>query len=344
MDDDDGIVPEQVQDAGFATRDGVAVLASFHALRQATVVVRCALTIEAKGGNHGEPRCGARGVQGRDTRSHRSSGPLRLDMGGGTGTRQMVGESNRRARGALARGVGERRRRPAFEVSEAAVGVARTQRGAAPPRAAAAPQTPSAYAGPRTPDRKPDLNGIWQALGTAHWNLEAHSASEGIPAGFSVVEGGAIPYQPWALAKRTENLKNRLDDDPLRRCFMPGEPRATYLPFPFEITQTPNHIGIAYEFAHATRTIFLDGTKHLEDLDFWMGDARGKWEGDTLVVETLSLGDKTWFDEAGNFHSDALKVVERFTPTDATHLAYEATIDDAMVITKTWKLSMVVYV
>ena len=225
----------------------------------------------------------------------------------------------------------------------AAVGVARAQRGAAPPRAAAAPQTPSAYTGPRTPDRKPDLNGIWQALGTAHWNLEAHSASEGIPAGFSVVEGGTIPYQPWALAKRNENFKNRLMDDPLRKCFMPGVPRATYLPFPFEITQTPNHIGIAYEFAHATRTIFLDATPHLEDLDFWMGDARGKWDGDTLVVETVSLGDKTWFDQAGNFHSDALKVIERFTPIDATHINYEATIDDAKVFTRPWKISMIVY-
>src|SRR6267142_465978 len=117
-----------------------------------------------------------------------------------------------------------------------------------------AAQSPSAYNGPRTPDRKPDLNGIWQVLGTAHWNLEAHSASEGVPAGFSVVEGGTIPYQPSALARRNENFQNRLMADPLRKCYMPGVPRATYLPFPFEVTQTPNHVGIAYEFAHATRT------------------------------------------------------------------------------------------
>ena len=122
---------------------------------------------------------------------------------------------------------------------------------------------------------------------------------------------------------------------------MPGVPRATYLPFPFEITQTPKHIGIAYEFAHATRTIFLDGTPHMEDLDFWMGDARGKWEGDTLVVDTVSLGDQTWFDQAGNFHSDALKVVERFTPIDATHINYEVTIEDAKVFTRPWKMSMI---
>jgi hypothetical protein len=124
---------------------------------------------------------------------------------------------------------------------------------------------------------------------------------------------------------------------------MPGVPRAMYLPFPFEITQTPNHILMAFEFAHATRTVFLDATPHMEDLDFWMGDARGKWEGDTLVVDTVSLGDKTWFDQAGNFHSDALKVVERFTPIDASHVAYEATIDDAKVFTRPWKMSLIMY-
>src|SRR5262245_314854 len=210
-------------------------------------------------------------------------------------------------------------------------GLAQAQRGAAPQGQRGAPPAPrapatSAYNGPRTPERKPDLNGIWQVLGTAHWNVEAHSASEGVPAGVSVVEGGAIPYQSAALAKRNENFKNRLMDDPLRRCFMPGVLRAMYLPFPFEITQTATHILMAFEFAHATRTVFLDGTPHMEDLDFWMGDSRGKWEGDTLVVDTISLGDKTWFDQAGNFHSDALKVTERLAPIDATHVTYEATI------------------
>src|SRR4029077_4469016 len=142
------------------------------------------------------------------------------------------------------------------------INVAQEQRGgAAAPRTSAAPAVPD-YSGPRTPDRKADLNGIWQVLGTAHWNVEAHSASEGVPASFSVVEGGSIPYQPWALAKRNENFQNRLMADPLRKCYMPGVPRAMYLPFPFEITQTANHVLIAYEFAHATRTIFLDATPH----------------------------------------------------------------------------------
>lgn len=215
------------------------------------------------------------------------------------------------------------------------------QRGAPPRPAAAAAR--SAYNGPRTPDGKPDLNGYWQVLGTAHYNLEAHSATEGVPAGFSVVDGGAIPYTPQALQKRNENFKNRMQDDPLRRCFMPGVPRATYLPFPFEITQTPKHLLFAYEFAHAARTVFLDGTAHMEDLDFWMGDGRGRWDGDTLVIDTISLGDQTWFDQAGNFHSDALKVTERFTPSDASHIDYEVTIDDPKVFTRPWKMNMVIY-
>ena len=227
-------------------------------------------------------------------------------------------------------------------VATALAVAAQAQRGATTPRTPAA-QVASAYNGPRSADGKPDLNGIWQVLGTAHWNLEAHSAIEGVPAGLSLVEGGTIPYQPWALAKRNENFQNRLTADPLRKCYMPGVPRATYLPFPFEITQTPKHIGIAYEFAHATRTIFLDGTPHMEDLDFWMGDARGRWEGDTLAVDTVSLGDRTWFDQAGNFHSDALKVVERFTPIDSSHINYEVTLEDAKVFTRPWKVSMIIY-
>src|SRR5215471_14702905 len=234
----------------------------------------------------------------------------------------------------------------ALLIAALAVTAVDAQQGATPQRGAVPARSPApapAYNGPRTPDRKPDLNGMWQAFGSAHWNIEAHSASEGIPAGFGVVEGGTIPYQPWALAKRNENFKNRLAADPLRKCYMPGVPRATYLPFPFEITQSPTHILIAYEFAHAARTINLEGAPHLEDLDFWMGDARGKWDGDTLVVDTVSLGDKTWFDEAGNFHSDSLKTVERFAPIDGNHLNYEVTIEDSKVFTRPWKLNLIIY-
>lgn len=231
------------------------------------------------------------------------------------------------------------------------IGLAAEQRGSAPARGQTTPargqtQKPapaSGYNGPRTPDKKPDLNGIWQVISTAHWNVEAHSASEGVPAGFSVVEGGTIPYKPEALKKRDENFRNRMTADPLRKCYLPGVPRVTYLPFPFEITQTATHIGLAFEFAHATRTVFLDGTPHMDDLDFWMGDARGRWEGDTLVVDTVSLNEQTWFDQAGNFHSSALKVTERYQPVDANHMNYEVTLDDPNVFTRPWKMNMIIY-
>lgn len=202
----------------------------------------------------------------------------------------------------------------------------------------------STYNGPRTPDGKPDLNGIWQVLGTAHWDLEPHSAQEGVPAGLGVVEGGEIPYQPWALEQRKNNYDNRMTADPVRRCFLPGVPRVTYMPFPFEITQGPNHVLIAYEFANASRTIFLDDTPRLgEDLEFWMGDSRGHWEGDTLVVESRSFNAETWFDQAGNFHSEALRVIERYRPMSPNHVQYQVTIEDPKVFTRPWNMNMIIY-
>jgi hypothetical protein len=202
---------------------------------------------------------------------------------------------------------------------------------------------PRAYAGPRTADGKPNLNGIWQVLGTAHWDLEAHSAQDGVPAGPSVVEGGDIPYLPSALAKRKENYQKRATADPLSKCYLPGVPRVTYVPLPFEIVQTPKHVVMSYEIAHARRIVYTDGSPHVEALEFWMGDSRGRWEGDTLVVDTNNLTDKTWLDKSGNFHSAELHVVERYTPTDADHIAYEVTLEDKKVFTRPWKMNMVIY-
>ncbi len=196
---------------------------------------------------------------------------------------------------------------------------------------------------PRTPDGRPDFSGIWQALTTASWDLEDHSAEEGAPAGQSVIEGGAIPYQPWALAKRNENYASRQTRDPLGKCYMPGVPRATYLPFPFEIVQTPEYIGIYYEYVHTSRMVFLDGSKKPEALEFWMGDSHGRWEQDTLVVDVTLFTDKTWFDKAGNFHSNALHVVERYSYLTRNHLNYEATIEDPMVFTEPWTISFPLY-
>lgn len=196
---------------------------------------------------------------------------------------------------------------------------------------------------PRTPDGKPDLNGIWQVLSTAAWNLQDHNAEEGVPAGRSVVVGNDIPYQPWALAKKAENFKNRESLDPLNKCYLPGVPRITYLPFPFRINQTPAHIGITYEYSHAYRMIYTNGTKHPEALEFWMGDSRGHWEGDVLVVDVADFNDQTWFDRAGNFHSEALRVVERYSMVGRNHINYEATIEDAKVFTRPWTIRMPLY-
>jgi hypothetical protein len=195
----------------------------------------------------------------------------------------------------------------------------------------------------RTADGKPNVNGIWQVVNSANWDLEAHSAEDGIPGGLGVVEGGTIPYLPAALAVRNEHRTNRKTADPVGKCFIPGVPRVTYTPFPFQIIQTPKYVVISYEFAHTQRIIYTDGSKHVEALDFWMGDSRGRWEGDALVVDVTDFNDKTWFDNAGNYHSDALHVVERYTPIDSDHLNYEATIDDARVFARPWKISMPVY-
>jgi hypothetical protein len=207
--------------------------------------------------------------------------------------------------------------------------------------------------GPRTPDGKPNLNGIWQALNTANWDLEPHharpspmlafGAAGAVPPGPGVVEGDEIPYQPWAAAKKKENAANWLTADPEVKCYLPGVPRATYMPFPFQIVQTPNTIVIAYEYANASRVIPIANEKEESPADMWMGDSLGRWDGDTLVVDVKSFNDRTWFDRAGNFHSEALHVIERYTPIDANAINYEATIEDPKVFTRPWKITMPLY-
>ena len=196
---------------------------------------------------------------------------------------------------------------------------------------------------PRTPEGRADLQGIWQTMNTAAWDILDHGARLGVPAGQSVVEGGEIPYQPWARAQQEENFENRLTADPVAQCFLPGVPRITYMPFPFEIFQTPNYVAIVYEYVHATRIIYTNGSSHPEGIEFFMGDSRGRWEGDTLVVDVTNLSAETWFDRAGNFHSDALHVVERYTPIGRHAIRYEATIEDPNVFTRPWTMSMILY-
>ena len=224
------------------------------------------------------------------------------------------------------------------------IGVPLTAQRGAP---ATAPARPA-----RTADGHPNLSGIWQALGTAHWNLEDHSAAAGqlfqmgavgaTPGGQGVVEGGEIPYKPEALATRKANFTNRLALDPEVKCYMPGIPRATYMPFPFQIVQSPVMILMAYEFASADRVINM-GKPVEAAVDTWMGTANGRWDGETLVVDNTGFNDKTWFDRAGNFHSDQLHVIERFTLMDPDHIQYEATIEDPQTFTRPWKISMPLY-
>jgi hypothetical protein len=224
---------------------------------------------------------------------------------------------------------------------------------------ACTPSTPStggtapgqAYQTPRTADGTPDLNGFWQALGTAHWDIESHAAQAGpvlalgaaygIPGGQGVVDG-AIPYQPWAAARKKENFEKRLTLDPEVKCYMPGVPRATYMPYPFQILQGTSKIVLAYEFAETSRTIHMDAAGE-SPAETWMGWSKGRWEGETLVVDVTSFNDRTWFDRAGNFHSEALHVVERYTRTGPDHLVYEATIEDPKVFTRPWKVSLPLY-
>ncbi len=201
-----------------------------------------------------------------------------------------------------------------------------------------------AYSVPRTSFGHPDLAGIWQTVNTAVWDVEAHPASLGVPAGQSVVLGGEIPYRESALAQREENYANRLTADPEAQCRMVGVPRITYMPYPFQIVQTPTQVSILYEYVHTIRSIFLD-SEHPEDsaIRYWMGDSRGRWEGDTLVVDIAHFTDETWFDRSGNFHSEALHVVERYTPTGPDHMLYEVTIEDPVIFAEPWQMSMPLY-
>jgi hypothetical protein len=195
----------------------------------------------------------------------------------------------------------------------------------------------------RTADGKPDLSGVWQVANTAAWDLQAHSAQKDLPAGLGVVEGNEIPYQPWAAAKKQKNFANRATADPETKCFLPGVPRITYMPYPFQIFQTPKHIAITYEYVHAVRRVYMD-TPHPEGpIEWFMGDSRGKWDGDTLVVDVTYFTDQTWLDRAGNFHSEALHVIERYTPVSANHINYEVTVEDPKVFTRPWKMSMPLY-
>jgi hypothetical protein len=197
---------------------------------------------------------------------------------------------------------------------------------------------------PRTTDGKPDLSGYWQSLTTANDNILAHSAEKGVPGSQGIVVGNEIPYQPWAEKKQKDNYKIRETADTTAKDYFPGVPRINYTPFPFQILQTAKKLVVLYEYEHANRQLRIDGSPHPDGhIDWWLGDSRAHWEGDTLVVDVTDFNDLTWFDHSGNFHSDALHVVERYSLIDADHINYEATIEDPKVFTKPWKLSFLLY-
>jgi hypothetical protein len=223
----------------------------------------------------------------------------------------------------------------------------------------------TAYRAPRAEDGHPDLNGIWQTMNEANYDLQAHMARPAlatrpgpygpvparevvalgtvaaVPPGMGVVDG-EIPYKPEALEQKKKNQANWITSDPEIKCYLPGVPRATYMPYPFQIFQNASSLFFAYEYAGAVRDVFLKDPGPAP-VDSWMGQSVAHWEGETLVIEVSGLNDSTWFDRAGDFHSDQLKVTERYTRTSPDVISYEATITDTETFTRPWKISMPLY-
>ena len=221
------------------------------------------------------------------------------------------------------------------------------------------------YTAPRTASGQPDLNGFWQALNTAHWDLEPHTAAPGpmlqlgaayaVPPGQGVVVDGPIPYRPDALAKKKQYAANALREDAEVKCYLPGVPRVMYMPYPVQIVQSDSTILMMSEFASAQRTIYVGG-KSSPPADTWMGWSNAQWESDTLVIDsrgfmgaTISALDPEgaiqvrFLDRAGNYHTDGLRVVERIRRIGPDHLSYQATIEDPNVYTRPWTISMPLY-
>jgi hypothetical protein len=229
-----------------------------------------------------------------------------------------------------------------------------------------APAAPRAYVAPRGAGGHPDMNGVWEVMNTANWDIEPHAARGAlafrpgpfgpvpakevvalgavgsVPAGLGIVENGPIPYTPEALAVKKDNQLHWLERDPEIKCYLPGVPRATYMPFPFQIFQSDEAIVFAYEYAGAVRNILFKDPGPAP-IDSWMGQSVGHWEGDTLVVAVTGQNDSTWFDRAGNHHSADMKVVERYTPIAPGVMRYEAEITDPATFTRPWKISLNLY-
>ena len=209
--------------------------------------------------------------------------------------------------------------------------------------APAATRDHPSYSPPRLSDGTPDLRGIWRARVTAYLNLEGHPAQAGVAASTSIVidpADGRIPYLPDALKQREKNYASRATADPTINCFQAGVPRATFLPTPFQIFQSVGHLAIVYTDNHSYRIVLASSIPHDDGIDFFMGDSRGHWEGDTLVVDVTDLGDQTWLDGAGNHHSDQLHVVERYTLLGPDTIEYKATMADPAIYRRPWTVRL----
>lgn len=223
-----------------------------------------------------------------------------------------------------------------------ACGVAAAQDSGASSKA----QKADSYSPPRLSDGTPDFRGIWQARATAYVNIEGHSAEPGVAASTSIVvdpPDGKIPYLPDALKQRDQNFVDRASMDPRLNCFQAGVPRTVLLPTPFQFFESVGYLAIVYQEDHAYRIVLPSTVAHDDGIDFYMGDSRGHWEGNTLVVDVTDLGDATWLDGAGNYHSDQLHVVERYTLLGPDKMNYEATMDDPAVYAKPWTIRLTLY-
>lgn len=208
------------------------------------------------------------------------------------------------------------------------------------------PQEKQMYSPPRLSDGTPDFRGTWQARTAAYVNIEGHAKEKGIAASKSLVidtPDAKIPYLPDARKQRDDNFAKRESADPASNCFQAGVPRAVYLPTPFQIVQSPGNLAIVYTDAHAYRIVDPSTVPHDDGIDYFMGDSRSHWEGNTLVIDVVDLGDETWLDEAGNYHSDQLHVIERYTLVGPNTMRYEARLEDPKVYSKPWSIRLLLY-
>jgi len=233
------------------------------------------------------------------------------------------------------------------------------------------PGVPAGVAGqtaelPRTAAGRPDMNGLWQALGNAHWDIEPHTARPAlamqpgpvvpvpaqevlafgavgsVPSGYGIVVDGEIPYLSEVRVQRDENRENWLERDPEIKCYLPGVPRATYMPFPFQIFQSDQRVAIAYEYAGAFRDIYLEDPGEPQ-VDSWMGQSYGQWDGDTFVVRVNGLLGDAWLDRAGNFTGYGTTITERYTMIGPDHILYEAEIENPETFSRPWTIRMPLY-